>query len=82
MMFRIEYYDDDQCEESDPDPVFVGESDNTDDLFVALATELAHVQEIENVTYIYLDMLDRDLRYSVYDHETKTNVGVAIVTYP
>lgn len=78
--FAIEFYNDDQCEESDPDPVYTGQSDNTDDLFTHLSEELNY--ETRDIVYIYLDMIDRDLRYSVYDRATKTNIGVAIVVYP
>lgn len=80
--FRIEYYDDAQSEDSDPDPVFTSEADNTDDLWVALAEELAHVQSVDDVTYIYADMIDNDLRYHVYNHATKSAIGVAIIVYP
>lgn len=81
--FTIEYYDDDQAEDSDPDPMFTHESDNTDDLWVALSTELAHVQNMPDITYIYADIVNGcDLRYHVFNHATKTAIGVAIIVYP
>ena len=79
--FAIEYYTDDQSDESDPDPIVSFDADNTDDLFAQLAAWLA-VHDLPDVTYIYADMVDRDLRYHVYDHKTKTPAGVAIVVYP
>lgn len=81
-MFRIEYYDDDQADESDPDPVFTAEADNTDDLWTALANTLVHVQDCYDPTYIYADLVDRDLRYHVYDNSRKRPIGVAIIVYP
>lgn len=80
--FTIEYYDDDQAEDSDPDPVFTYESDNTDDLFTALANTLVHVQDCYDPTYIYADMIDGHLRYHVWDNSRKRSIGVAIVVYP
>ena len=81
--FQMEYYDDDQAEESDPDPVFTTEADNTEDLFIALSNELEHTQDVKEPTYIFLDVInDSDLRYSVYDHRRRMSVGVAIVIYP
>lgn len=79
--FKIEYYADDQSDESDPDPIVTFDADNTDDLFTQLAEWLA-VNDLPDVTYIYADMVDTDLRYHVYDHRTKTPAGVVIVVYP
>ncbi|AZS06632.1 hypothetical protein SEA_JACOREN57_70 [Mycobacterium phage JacoRen57] len=80
-MFSIEFYRASDIEESDPDPMYVIEADNTDDLLTQLETALG-----VELTYYQVDVLDEDLengggiRYNVYDGDEF--IGVALVVYP
>lgn len=76
-MFNIEFYDITTAEDSDPDPLFHGESDNTDDLFVMLSEYIA-----DDVTYVYADIDNKFLRYVVWRNATRSVIGTAIVEYP
>lgn len=82
QMFTIEYYTSDMGEESDPDPMYVIESDNTDDLFTKLESQIGGA-----LRFTYADTIDGDLRYFVHDISDDDDIpdeaiGVAIVVYP
>lgn len=88
-LFEIEYYDNDQAEESDPDPVFKAEADNTEDLFTKLSEELEHVQGMNVDHYECAGTIETgDLMYHVFvkrgseRRPVPVNVGVAYIIYP
>lgn len=79
-MFRIEFYSAEESEESDPDPVFTAEADNTQDLFTQLEASIGG-----ELQFLYCDVLEgtNDLRYHVIDLSgDNKSIGVAIVVYP
>lgn len=80
-MFTLEFYRASDAEESDPDPMHVIESDNTDDLFTRLESVMGG-----ELSFSYIDVDDGNIRYNVHDlsgdPDEPENIGVAIVVYP
>lgn len=74
-MYHAEYYDASAAEESDPDPVFVTEADNTDDIFVAIANHVG-----VPIVGTYLDTEDSYDRYGINEESDPTNnIGVVLI---
>ena len=78
-LFEIEFYRAGDAEESDPDPMFKAEADNTEDLF----TQLSAFANVDH--YEYRECDNGSLMYEVYGHDTADRtifLGVAYVIYP
>ena len=74
-MYDAEYYDATAADESDPDPMFVIESDNLDDIFSSISNHL----KTETVA-TYLDTDAGYDRYGINDANDPThNLGVVVI---
>ena len=74
-MYNAEYYDASAADESDPDPLFVIETDNLDDVHTIIMQRLRM-----HVHMNYLDTYDGFDRYGINDMlRPSVNLGVVVI---